>query len=84
MGRMARLASRPIIFHQYLLIYCIIDHTCLPYEIDCGSGLCLGMNFRCNGIPECPNGKDENYCGIEIFFIIFHSWVLLPEVAVMS
>jgi len=39
----------------------------LEHEIDCyGNGSkCVGVDSQCNGIADCPNGKDESVdrCG---------------------
>lgn len=36
-------------------------HSCYPREWPCpGSGRCISIDKVCDGVPDCPNGEDEN------------------------
>lgn len=36
--------------------------ACLVGEFDCGEGTCIERDRLCNGVPDCPDGYDEENC----------------------
>ena len=41
--------------------------TCSIDEFRCLEGMCISIDKRCNGYPDCRNGDDEESCGKYLF-----------------
>lgn len=41
---------------------CFTQTACLAGEFDCGEGTCIERDRVCNGVPDCPDGIDEDGC----------------------
>lgn len=41
-----------------------ISH-CSPNKFSCGTGACVAMRYKCDGLPDCQNARDETHslCG---------------------
>lgn len=49
--------------------------TCSGDQFRCLDGICLSIDKRCNGIPDCRNGEDEHQCGkLTRFFLLFETY----------
>jgi hypothetical protein len=44
--------------------------ACVPPDILCNNGTCLGEQFGCNGVQDCQDGADEENCGKNFFKMI--------------
>lgn len=54
--------------------------TCSGDQFRCIDGICLSIDKRCNGIPDCRNGEDEHQCGkLTRFFPLFEAYIYLIE-----
>lgn len=52
----------------------------LVHQFACAPGLCIPVDWRCNGRSDCPDGGDENNCGKTLQI---HSAVRRPYVLVL-
>lgn len=54
--------------------------TCSGDQFRCLDGICLSIDKRCNGIPDCRNGEDEHQCGkLTRFFPLFETYIYSIE-----
>ncbi|XP_072311599.1 membrane frizzled-related protein [Eucyclogobius newberryi] len=45
----------------------LLDRTCGPEQLACGSGECLQRQWLCDGWNDCADGEDEQHCGNSTF-----------------
>lgn len=41
---------------------------------ECGNGECINFAYRCNGIADCSNGKDETIDACSLFYCADHKF----------
>ncbi|XP_045400520.1 low-density lipoprotein receptor-related protein 11 [Lemur catta] len=37
-------------------------HVCSRYHFFCDNGCCIDITLACDGVPQCPDGSDEDFC----------------------
>ncbi|XP_006825372.1 uncharacterized protein LOC100372854 [Saccoglossus kowalevskii] len=52
-----------------VLIVCVSaqDLCDSEFEFKCNTGECFPAYVKCDGYPTCPNGEDEDSCGLQCF-----------------
>jgi hypothetical protein len=50
-------------FFSFLLFFHFPDDTCNDKYFSC-DGRCISQALVCNGKKNCPNGLDEEKCGV--------------------
>ena len=55
--------------------------ACTDEEFTCNDGLCLPLDLRCNGKPECKDNSDELECTIVIKDESYNKFLAPPPVA---
>lgn len=46
---------------------------CSNWEFDCGDGICIRAEGRCDRYQNCQNGADEENCGMFLGLLIYFS-----------
>ena len=47
--------------HSATSFITVAGNSCVEGFLSCG-GFCISPDMRCNGIPNCPDGRDERGC----------------------
>lgn len=66
-------------------IFLVLENLrlCAHTKWECGSGECLPMEMRCDGIVQCKDKSDELHCGMYMLLIFFFFNVIFVAFALM-
>lgn len=73
----------PLFLYDFILLFSVT--TCSGDQFRCLDGICLSIDKRCNGIPDCRNGEDEHQCGkLTRFFPLFKTYTYSIEFCIVK
>ena len=71
-GNVMDILVRHFLFEYLFLNVCFLDcndsldeancTNCRKDQFHCGHGVCINRDNICNGVRECPDGRDERQC----------------------